>query len=57
MKINTEDRKNRISLTLLFSGIMLLFLIANAVMTSVVIFYLVYRGSLQLGRLLSMPAL
>jgi len=49
MRINTEDRKNRISLTLLFSGIMLLFLIANAVMTSVVIFYLVYRGSLQLG--------
>ena len=49
MKINTEDRKNRISLTLLFSGIMLLFLIANAVMTSAAIFYLVYRGSLQLG--------
>ena len=49
MKMNTEERQNRIALTLLFSGIVLLVLIANAVIVSVVIFYLVYRGSLQLG--------
>ncbi len=49
MKNNAEERKNRLTLTLAFSVIMLLFLIANAVIVSAVIFYLVYRGSLQLG--------
>ena len=49
MKNNTEERKNRWSLTLVFSGIMLLLLIANAVVISAAIFYLVYRGSLQMG--------
>ncbi len=49
MKNNTEDRKNRLALTLAFSGGVLLFLITNAVIVSAVIFYLVYRGSLQLG--------
>lgn len=49
MKINTEERKSRFTLTLLFSGIVLLFLIANAILTGLLIFYMVYHGQLQLG--------
>ena len=49
MRIDKDARKKRISLSILFSVIILLFLIANAVMTGAVAFYLVYRGSLKLG--------
>ena len=49
MKIDTEERKSRYTLTLLFSGIVLLFLIANAILAGLLIFYMVYHGQLQLG--------
>ncbi len=49
MKIDNDAHKKRISLSILFSAVILVFLVINAVMTAAVVFYLVYRGSLRLG--------
>lgn len=49
MKIDKEAQKKRISISILFSAIVLLFLTINAVVTGAVVFYLVYRGSLKFG--------
>ena len=49
MKINAEERKSRFTLTLLFSGVVLLVLIINTILTGLLIYYLVYHGQLQLG--------
>ncbi len=49
MKSNTEGRKHRLPLILIFSGIVLLFFIVTAAIVSVVIVFLIYRGTLPLG--------
>ncbi len=49
MKWLTEERKQRLSLTLLFSLTVLVFLVLTSVIVATIIGNLVYRGTLQLG--------
>ena len=48
-KFYTGERKHRIALTMLFSGVVLLFLVVTAVIVSIVVVLLLYRGTLQFG--------
>ncbi len=49
MKSHAEERKHRLSLILIFSGIVLLFFIVTTAIVSVVIVFLIYHGTLTLG--------
>ncbi len=48
-KISLEKHKQRISLLLLCSGVVLVFLLVTTVLVGVVVFFLIDRGALQLG--------
>ena len=49
MKIKLEQHKQRISLLLLTSGIVLAFLLLTVVIVGAIIFFLIYRGALMPG--------
>ena len=48
-KLNIEEHKQRISLLLLCSGIVLIFLLVTTALVGLVVFILIHRGTLQLG--------
>lgn len=50
MRSRDVERKQRISLMLLFSGIVLIFLLVTTIIVGLVVFFLVSRGTLQFGK-------
>ena len=49
MKPVTEEQKERFSLTILFSVIVLVFLILTTIIVSIILSVMVYRGKLEIG--------
>ena len=49
MKLKLEKHKQRLSLMLIVSGFALVFLIFTTVIGGAIVFFLIYRGTLQPG--------